>query len=54
MPVVRKVIGDFLPTSVVLNNVPEDEIIALGAAKQVKKSCFFQYFVLLSFISLDI
>lgn len=34
-PLLKKVIGDFLPSSTLLNSIPEDEIIALGAAKEV-------------------
>ncbi|XP_055883356.1 heat shock 70 kDa protein 14-like [Biomphalaria glabrata] len=33
-PVVKKIIADFLPSSSLLNNIPEDEIIAIGAAKE--------------------
>ncbi|GFN74918.1 heat shock 70 kda protein 14-like [Plakobranchus ocellatus] len=33
-PVVKKAICDFLPNAALLNSVPEDEIIAIGAAKQ--------------------
>ncbi|XP_059165237.1 heat shock 70 kDa protein 14-like [Physella acuta] len=33
-PLLKKVIGDFLSSSTLLNSIPEDEIIALGAAKE--------------------
>ncbi|CAL1539004.1 unnamed protein product [Lymnaea stagnalis] len=33
-PLVKKVIRDYLPSSTFLNSVPEDEIIAIGAAKE--------------------
>ncbi|BFZ10849.1 hypothetical protein BsWGS_13888 [Bradybaena similaris] len=33
-PIVKKAIGDFLPSSSFINSIPEDEIIAIGAAKE--------------------
>ncbi|XP_005090872.1 heat shock 70 kDa protein 14 [Aplysia californica] len=33
-PLVKKVVGDYFSSSTILNNIPEDEIIALGAAKE--------------------
>uniref|UniRef100_A0A0B7AG43 Heat shock 70 kDa protein 14 n=1 Tax=Arion vulgaris TaxID=1028688 RepID=A0A0B7AG43_9EUPU len=33
-PVVKKAISDFLPYSTFINSIPEDEIIAIGAAKE--------------------
>ncbi|KAK3803085.1 hypothetical protein RRG08_028006 [Elysia crispata] len=33
-PIVKKAICDFLPNASLLNSVPEDEIIAIGAAKE--------------------
>ena len=34
-PTVKKVVGEYLSSSTLLNSIPEDEIIALGAAKEV-------------------
>lgn len=40
-PIVKKAIGDFLPSSSFINSIPEDEIIAIGAAKEVIRNFFF-------------
>lgn len=50
-PIVKKAIGDFLPSSSFINSIPEDEIIAIGAAKEVIRIFFF-FFLTNYFMSL--
>ena len=40
-PMVKKIIGEYMGSSTLLNSIPEDEIIALGAAKEVRYSLSF-------------
>lgn len=35
MPLVQRIISEFLPSSEVLTSIPGDEVIAIGAAKEV-------------------
>lgn len=35
IPFVQKIITDSLPNAEILNSIPPDEVIAIGAAKQV-------------------
>ena len=35
MPLVQKAVSDYLKSAEILNSIPSDEVIAIGAAKQV-------------------